>query len=53
MKIRACFIAGILAIAVVAGVFESLTTHRKREEMEEKKEKGNVKGPEGGNCDGL
>lgn len=53
MKIGACLMAGIVGIAVVAGVFEALASPRKKEETEEKKEEGKAKAPEGGNCDGL
>lgn len=45
--------AGIIGIAVVAGVFEALASPREREETEEKKEEGEAKAPEGGDCDGL
>ena len=40
MRIRVFLIAGIIGIAVVAGVLEALTTPRKREETEGKKEEG-------------
>ncbi len=41
MKIRTCLMAGILGIAVVAGVFEALVSPCKKEETEEeKKEEG-------------
>jgi len=54
MKIRPFLIAGIIGIAVVAGVFEALSSPRKKEETEEKKEEeGKVKALEGGDCDGL
>lgn len=52
MKIGACVLTGILGIAAVAGVFEALASPRKKK-TEEKKEEGEVKAPEGGNCDGL
>ncbi len=54
MKIRACLMAGIIGIAVVAGVFEALASPRKKEESEKKKEEeGKAEGPGSGNCDGL
>jgi hypothetical protein len=52
MKIRACLMAGIIGIAVVAGIFEALASPRKKE-AEEKKEEGKTKTPEDCNCDGL
>ena len=45
--------AGIIGIAVVAGVFEALASPRKKEETGEKKEEGKAEEPEGGDCDGL
>jgi len=54
MKIRACLMAGIFGIAVLAGVFEALASPRKKEETEKKKvEEEKAKGPASGNCDGL
>lgn len=52
MKIRACLMAGIFGIAVLAGVFEALASPRKREETEEKnkEEEGRAKDPGSGNC---
>ncbi len=38
MKIKTWFIAGIIGIAVVAGVFEALTSSPKKETKEGKKE---------------
>jgi len=54
MKIRACLMAGIFGVAVVAGVFEALAYPRKKEETGGKKEEEEkAKGPGSGNCDGL
>jgi hypothetical protein len=36
-KISACLTAGILGIAVVAGIFESLFSPRRKEKADEKK----------------
>jgi hypothetical protein len=38
MKIKTWLIAGVIGIAVVAGVFEALNSPRKKEETGEKKE---------------
>ncbi|MGE5301375.1 MAG: hypothetical protein ACM3MB_10525 [Acidobacteriota bacterium] len=42
MKIRTCLTAGIIGIAVVAGVFEALSSPRKKEKTEEKKKEEGV-----------
>jgi|MudIll2142460700_1097286.scaffolds.fasta_scaffold49501_2 hypothetical protein len=54
MKIKACLMAGIFGIAVVAGVLEALASPLKRKETEEskKEEEGNAEGP-GSDCNGL
>lgn len=51
MRIKTFLIAGIIGIAVVAGVFEALAYPRKREETEgkEKEEEGKAKDPGSGN----
>lgn len=53
--IKTLLMAGIMGIAVVAGVFQSLSSPRKKEEKggEEEKKKEEGKALEGGNCDGL
>ena len=40
MRMKACFIGGIVAIAAVAGIFEALARPRNRDEKEEEKEQG-------------
>ncbi len=45
MKIRACLMAGLLGIAVVAGILEALSSPRGKETEEGKKEEAAAKGP--------
>ena len=40
MRMKVWFIGGIIAIAVVAGVFEAHASHRRKGDEEEKKEEG-------------
>jgi hypothetical protein len=53
MKIKTWFIAGIIGIGVIAGVFEALSSPRNKEAAEQKKEEEKTKALEDGNCDGL
>ncbi|SPP99701.1 hypothetical protein NBG4_110004 [Candidatus Sulfobium mesophilum] len=40
MRMKFWFIGGIVAIAVVAGIFETLASQRRKGEAEEKEEEG-------------